>query len=83
MQCEDRILHVMTQISKRAIRVSVEEELEAFVIWVGRKPYYKSSIINGHFMADAYAGGTGMEGVQVAYEDVRSDEDDDEDEDED
>ncbi|KAK0446933.1 hypothetical protein EV421DRAFT_1734146, partial [Armillaria borealis] len=31
-QYEDRIYHVMEQISKRAIRTSVEEEMEAFVI---------------------------------------------------
>ncbi|KAK0185798.1 hypothetical protein F5146DRAFT_1163287 [Armillaria mellea] len=50
-QYEERIYHVMEQISKRAIRTSVEEEMEAFVIWVGRKPYHLDSKINAHFIA--------------------------------
>ncbi|PBK64475.1 hypothetical protein ARMSODRAFT_1087899 [Armillaria solidipes] len=49
-QYEERIYHVMEQISKRAIRTSVEEEMEAFVIWVGRKPYHLDSKINAHFI---------------------------------
>lgn len=49
-QYEERIYHVMEQISKRAIRTSVEEEMEAFVIWVGRKPYHLDSKISAHFM---------------------------------
>ncbi|KAK0474905.1 hypothetical protein IW261DRAFT_1497676 [Armillaria novae-zelandiae] len=49
-QYEERIYHVMEQISKRAIRTSVEEEMEAFVIWVGRKPYHLDSKIHAHFV---------------------------------
>ncbi|PBK72559.1 hypothetical protein ARMSODRAFT_1016511 [Armillaria solidipes] len=53
-QYEDRIYHVMEQISKRAIRTSVEEEMEAFVIWVGRKPYHLNSRINAHFLVKGF-----------------------------
>lgn len=44
----------MEQISKRAIRTSVEEEMEAFVIWVGRKPYHLNSRINAHFLVKEF-----------------------------
>lgn len=34
-----RFEFLMTSISKRAVRTTVEDEMEAFVRWVGREPY--------------------------------------------
>ncbi len=53
MQYEESDSHVMTQISKRAIRTNVQEEMEAFVIWAGRQPYAK---INAHYLVEDIVG---------------------------
>lgn len=76
---EDRIFHVMAQISKRAIRTSVEEEMEAFIIWVGRKPYHTLPKINAHYLVED------MVGLYIDHgaSDEEEEEDDDDNEDDD
>ena len=44
----DRRLDMLrTNISRRAIRTSEEDEMAAFVRWVGRRPYHESTVVNG------------------------------------
>jgi len=43
---EDRHKFLMTNISKRAIRNTVEDEQEAFVRWVTRQPYHEETKFN-------------------------------------
>jgi hypothetical protein len=38
-----------TNISRRAIRTSVQDEIEAFVRWVGRIPYHESTRLAAHY----------------------------------
>ncbi|KAF9047073.1 hypothetical protein BDZ89DRAFT_1058134 [Hymenopellis radicata] len=73
LQYEERDSHVMTQISKRAIRTNVQEEMEAFVIWAGRQPYHTSAKINAHYLVEDIVGH--MSGLSF-------DDDDDDDDDE-
>ncbi|TRM65507.1 hypothetical protein BD626DRAFT_616231 [Schizophyllum amplum] len=48
---EDTIYQMLqTNLSRRAIRTSVPDEMGSFVRWVGRKPYETSTIINAHFV---------------------------------
>lgn len=35
-----------TNLSRRAIRTSTEDEMDAFVRWVGRKPYHSETKLN-------------------------------------
>lgn len=50
-QAEDTIYQMLqTNLSRRAIRTSVPDEMGSFVRWVGRKPYETSTIINAHFV---------------------------------
>ncbi|KAJ7578019.1 hypothetical protein C8J56DRAFT_364210 [Mycena floridula] len=46
---EARTAMLTTQISKRAIRTTVADELDAFVRWVGRKPYHEGTTLQAHY----------------------------------
>ncbi|KAJ7497784.1 hypothetical protein FB451DRAFT_1335825 [Mycena latifolia] len=53
---ESRHKFLMTNISKRAIRTTVEDEQEAFVRWVTRQPYHEETKFNAiyHYEEGGY-----------------------------
>ncbi|KAJ6546431.1 hypothetical protein DFH09DRAFT_1171031 [Mycena vulgaris] len=54
---ESRRNFLMTNISKRAIRTTVEDEQEAFVRWVTRKPYHEETKLNAMWSFEEGEGG--------------------------
>lgn len=61
---------LMTNISKRAIRTTVEDEQEAFVRWVTRQPFHEETKING-----VYAFEEGIADLEIADLEYDSEED--------
>ncbi|KAF8325551.1 uncharacterized protein EI90DRAFT_3146663 [Cantharellus anzutake] len=51
---ERRLKYFKTNISRRAIRDSIEDEAAAFVRWVGRKPFEQDTKINAHYWLADY-----------------------------
>jgi hypothetical protein len=49
---ESRHHFLMTNISKRAIRTTVDDEQEAFARWVAREPYHEETMFNAHWHYD-------------------------------
>lgn len=43
---EARVEFMRTHISRRAIRDNSEDEMEAFVRWVGRRPHHTEAMIH-------------------------------------
>ncbi|KAL1762846.1 hypothetical protein FB107DRAFT_198438, partial [Schizophyllum commune] len=62
---------MQTNLSRRAIRTSVPDEMGSFVRWVGRKPHETRPFINAHFIYQE-------EGVRDSDYEEREDDDDDE-----
>ena len=50
-----------TNISRRAIRTTVEDETEAFVRWVARKPYHESTKLPAMYVLNEDYGMDGPE----------------------
>ncbi|KAL1691218.1 hypothetical protein GGG16DRAFT_54122, partial [Schizophyllum commune] len=62
---------MQTNLSRRAIRTSVPDEMGSFVRWVGRKPHETRPFINAHFIYQE-------EGVRDSDYEEREDDDEDE-----
>ena len=62
---------MQTNLSRRAIRTSVPDEMGSFVRWVGRKPHETRPFINAHFIYQE-------EGVRDSDYEEREDDDRDE-----
>uniref|UniRef100_D8Q175 Uncharacterized protein n=1 Tax=Schizophyllum commune (strain H4-8 / FGSC 9210) TaxID=578458 RepID=D8Q175_SCHCM len=62
---------MQTNLSRRAIRTSVPDEMGSFVRWVGRKPHETRPFINAHFVYQE-------EGVRDSDYEERADDDEDE-----
>jgi hypothetical protein len=41
-----------TNLSRRAIRTNVQDEMESFVRWVGRVPYHEETKFNAHYQIE-------------------------------
>ncbi|KAF9069165.1 hypothetical protein BDP27DRAFT_1402854 [Rhodocollybia butyracea] len=48
----ERTDYLRTNLSKRAIRISEKDENHAFVRWVGREPYQRTTDVNGIFLVE-------------------------------
>ncbi|KDQ15211.1 hypothetical protein BOTBODRAFT_174059 [Botryobasidium botryosum FD-172 SS1] len=85
-EMERRVEYLKTNISRRAIRTSVDEEMEAFVRWVGKQPWHLSTKLNAMYEINEDFDGLSLGGSDEDGEEEEKDEDegggDDDDEDE-
>ena len=69
LQREEREIQIrlITQLSKRAIRMSVEDEFDAFARWIGRKPIFVDKFFNESISLrtmDDHGGGLDNDGYE-------------------